>query len=220
MLLTLDPTVLEITLRSLHVTLVALLISTLIGVPLGIWLALGRVPLRRLALALVYTGMGLPPVVVGLFVYILFSRSGPFGGLAWLFSLRAMIVAQTILATPLVAGITMSSIEAVDPELRPQLRALGATRWQVVRTIAMEARFGILLGVMAGFGAIISEVGAVMLVGGNIEGRTRVLTTAIVLETRRGHFALALALGAILLTLSFLTNSLIMLGQGRGRWRR
>ncbi len=183
------------------------------------WLALGRFPARRLVLALIYTGMGLPPVVVGLFVYVLFSRAGPFGSLGWLFSMRAMIVAQTMLATPLIAGITMGSITSVDPDLRPQMHALGATPWQAVSTIALEARFGILLSVIAGFGAIISEVGAVMLVGGNIEGRTRVLTTAIVLETRRGHFALALALGVILLGLSFVTNSIIMLGQGRGRWR-
>jgi tungstate transport system permease protein len=215
LLLSLDPQVIEIVGRSLQVTVSALILSALIGIPGGAVLALTRFPGRRLITTLIYTGMGLPPVVVGLVVYLLLSRSGPLGDWGWLFSLRAMILAQTIIAVPLVAGVTMSSVVGVDPALRMQIRALGATRWQATLTVLYEARFGVIVGLVAGFGSIISEVGAVMLVGGNIEGRTRVLTTAIVLETRQGHFDFALALGIILLGLSFLTNLIMVIGQGR-----
>lgn len=215
LIVALDPLVVKIALRSLHVTVIALTISSVIGVPAGAWLALHRFPGRRLFTALIYTGMGLPPVVVGLVVYLLLSRTGPFGGWEWLFTSRAMIVAQVIIATPLVVGVTMSAVLAVDPSLAPQLRALGATRRQADLAVLAEARVGVIVGLVAGFGSIISEVGAVMLVGGNIEGRTRVLTTAIVLETRKGNFDLALALGIILLTLSFLANVVMMLGQGK-----
>jgi tungstate transport system permease protein len=209
--------ILEIAARSLVVTLSALAISAAIGIPLGAWMALAHFPARRLALALIYTGMGLPPVVVGLVVYLLLSRSGPLGGLEWLFTIPAMILAQTIISIPLIVGITMSSILAVDPTLRMQLRALGATPFQATRDLLIEARSGVVVGLAAGFGSIISEVGAVMLVGGNIDGQTRVLTTAIVLETREGHFAFALALGAILLTLSFVANLIMVIGQGKLR---
>ncbi len=207
--------VVEIAVRSLEVTAIALALSSLVGVPAGAWLALRRFPGKRLFTALIYTGMGLPPVVVGLVVYLLLSRSGPLGGLGWLFSMQAMVVAQTIIATPLVIGVTMSAVQAVDPSLRPQLRALGATSRQASLAVLLEARVGVIVGLVAGFGSIISEVGAVMLVGGNIEGRTRVLTTAIVLETRKGNFDLALALGIILLALSFIANGVMVLGQGR-----
>jgi tungstate transport system permease protein len=162
----------------------------------------------------------LPPVVVGLVVYLLLSRTGPMRDLAWLFTIPAMIMAQSIIATPLIIGVTLSSVLAVDPALRPQLQALGATYWQATITLLTEARFGLIIGLVAGFGSIISEVGAVMLVGGNIDGRTRVLTTAIVLETRRGNFDLALALGIILLALSFLTNFVLVLLQGRTGMQR
>ncbi len=200
--------------RSLQVTISALVISTLIGIPAGTLLAWVQFPGRRLLTVVVYTGMGFPPVVVGLLVYLLLSSSGPLGSLDWLFTVRAMVVAQTILATPVIVGITMSSVLSVNPALRTQLRTLGATRAQVIRATLLEARFGVILGIVAGFGSIISEVGAVMLVGGNIDGRTRVLTTAIVLETRQGRFALALALGIILLLLSFVANLVMMMGQG------
>lgn len=202
-------------LRSLEVSASALAISALIGVPAGTWLALTHFPGKRVINAIVYTGMGLPPVVVGLVVYLLLSRSGPLGELGWLFTVRAMIVAQVLIATPMIVGVTMSSVLGVDPALRTQLRALGATRWQATRGVLSEARFGVVVGLAAGFGSIISEVGAVMLVGGNIDGRTRVLTTAVVLETRRGSFDLALALGVILLGLTFLTNLIMVLGQGK-----
>jgi len=215
LLFSLDPALLEIVGRSLHVTLTALAIATTAGVPFGVWLAMARFPGRRLLTTFVYTGMGFPPVVIGLIVYLFLSRRGPLGILGWLFAPKAMILAQVILSTPPIIGITMSSMLAVDPALMPQLRALGATRWQALRALAYEARFGIILAIVAGFGAVISEVGAVMMVGGNIEGYTRVLTTAIVLETRKGNFSLALALGAILLVLSFAANLVMMLGQGR-----
>jgi tungstate transport system permease protein len=159
--------------------------------------------------------MGLPPVVVGLFVYLLMSRSGPLGSLSWLFTPAAMIVAQTIIALPLVIGLTMSAVAAVDPALRQQVFALGATRWQITWSVLRESRVGVTAAVVAAFGGIISEVGAVMLVGGNIEGQTRVLTTAIVLYTRQGDFALAMALGVILLAMAFGANLLLLRLQGK-----
>jgi tungstate transport system permease protein len=211
----LDPVVIEIAILSLQVTLTALAISMVIGIPLGAWFALARFRGKRLVTALIYTGMGLPPVLVGLVVYLFLSRSGPLGGLGWLFTFPAMVVAQTIIATPLIVGVVMSSVLAVPPDLRLQLQALGATPAQATRAILFEARFGVIVGMVAGFGSIISEVGAVMLVGGNIEGRTRVLTTAIVLETRQGAFDLALALGIILLVIAFVSNLALVLLQKR-----
>lgn len=210
-----DPVVMDIVLRSLYVTSVALFFSTLIGIPIGTWFALTDFPGKRIVTAIIYTGMGLPPVVVGLVVYLLLSRQGPMGDLGWLFTVPAMVLAQTIIATPLIIGVTLSSVLGVDPALRPQLRALGATKWQTTVATLVEARFGLVVGLVAGFGSIISEVGAVMLVGGNIDGSTRVLTTAVVLETRRGNFDLALALGIILLAISFAANFVMVMLQGR-----
>lgn len=201
-----DPALWQIIGLSLGVSGAALLISSVVGVPLGAWLALHRFPGRRLVTTLIYTGMGLPPVVVGLVVYLLLSRAGPLGAFGWLFTPRAMIMAQTMISLPLVAGLTMSAVESIDEELRLQLRALGATSGQIARATLWEARGGMLVALVAGFGSIISEVGAVMLVGGNIEGATRVLTTAIVLETRRGAWDQALALAIVLLGLTFLLN--------------
>jgi len=215
LLLSLDPQVLPIVALTLRVSGTALLLSALVGVPLGSFLGLKRFLGRRLLLALLYTGMGLPPVVVGLFVYLLLSRSGPFGHLDWLFSARAMVLAQAVISFPLIAGFTMASVMSVDPGLRDQLLSLGATSWQATCTILGEARTGVMVSIAAGFGSIISEVGAVMLVGGNIEGATRVLTTAIVLETRKGNFALALALGMVLLALSFAANVAMLGIQGK-----
>ncbi|MBE0690779.1 MAG: ABC transporter permease [Anaerolineae bacterium] len=217
---TFDPAVVEIARLSLEVTLTAVVISAVVGIPLGAWFALTTFSGRRILTALIYTGMGLPPVVVGLVVYLFLSRSGPLGDLGWLFSFEAMVVAQSIIATPLILGVTMSSVMAIPYELRLQLRSLGATGWQTTWAVLWEARFGVIVGLVAGFGSIISEVGAVMLVGGNIEGRTRVLTTAIVLETRQGKFDVALALGIILLTLSFVSNfALVLLQQRTGAAR-
>jgi tungstate transport system permease protein len=205
---------------SLQVSGAALLISTLIGIPVGVYLGLNHFTGRRLTIALLYTGMGFPPVVIGLFVYLLLSRTGPLGSLHLsfipsLFTPGAMVVAQTIIAFPLIAGFTMAAVMGVDPHLRQQVMALGATKQQAALAILMEARIGVIVAVIAGFGGIISEVGAVMMVGGNIEGRTRVLTTAIVLYTRQGDFNLAIALGLILLSITFLINIAMMRLQGR-----
>jgi tungstate transport system permease protein len=211
----LDPELIRVVTLSLQVTGVALVIATAIGIPIGAGLGLARFVGRRFVIALLYTGMGFPPVVVGLFVYLMLSRSGPFGFLGWLFTPTAMVVAQSIIAFPLVAGFTMAAVAGVDASLRLQVLSLGATRWQATWAILREARVGVVVSIVAGFGSIISEVGAVMLVGGNIQGSTRVLTTAIVLETRQGAFDLALALGAVLLSLSFLANATMLRLQGR-----
>lgn len=215
LLLAFDPVLWQVILLSLRVTGVALLVSTVVGVPAGAALGLWRAPARRLITAILYTGMGLPPVVVGLFVYLMLSRSGPLGSLGWLFTPRAMVVAQAIIAFPMVAGLTMTAVQGVDPAFRVQMRALGATRRQEAVAVLAEARIGVIAAIVAAFGSIISEVGAVMLVGGNIAGRTRVLTTAIVLETRQGEFALALALGVILLALAFAANVVLLRLQGK-----
>lgn len=210
----------EIILLSLQVTGLALLISTLIGIPAGALLGLNRFPGRGLLVALLYTGMGFPPVVIGLFVYLMLSNNGPLGSLHLdfipsLFTPGAMVVAQTIIAFPLIAGFTMAAVMGVDQQLRQQVLALGATSRQAALAVLMEARIGVIVAVIAGFGGIISEVGAVMMVGGNIEGRTRVLTTAIVLSTRQGEFSLAIALGLILLGITFLVNLAMMRLQGK-----
>lgn len=209
-----DSALLEIVSLTLQVSGVALLISTLLGLPIGAALGLYRVPGRSLITALLYTGMGLPPVVVGLFVYLMLSRSGPLGVMGWLFTPKAMITAQTIIAFPLVTGLTMTAVQGIDPALNVQVRSLGATRLQEAWTVLVEARIGVVAAIVAAFGGIISEVGAVMLVGGNIEGKTRVLTTAIVLNTRQGEFALAMALGVILLALAFAANVALLRLQG------
>jgi tungstate transport system permease protein len=220
LLVTLDPALMEIVLLSLRVSGTALLFSTLIGIPLGAAMGLKRFPGRRFIIALLYTGMGFPPVVVGLFVYLMLSRSGPLGQMNVavvpdLFTPGAMAAAQTIISFPLVSGFTMAAVMGVDPGLRQQVRSLGATEWQTTLAILVEARIGVIVSIIAGFGSIISEVGAVMMVGGNIEGSTRMLTTAIVLETRKGNFDLAMAIGVVLLAISFLANVAMLRLQGR-----
>jgi tungstate transport system permease protein len=212
-----DPALLEIVALSFRVTGIALAIAVFTGVPLGAIVGLTRFPGKRLVTLVFYTGMGLPPVVVGLFVYLMLSRSGPLGVMEWLFTPAGMVVAQTIIAFPVAAGLTQTAVEAVDRDLRLQIRALGATRWQSGWTILREARIGVTAAIVAAFGGIISEVGAVMLVGGNIDGQTRVLTTAIVLSTRQGDFALAMALGLVLLLLTLGANAVLLQLQGRPR---
>lgn len=212
----LDPALYEIIWLSLYVSGVALAFSTCIGIPLGVFLGLRRFVGRKIVMALLYTGMGFPPVVIGLFVYLMLSRSGPLGGIGWLFTPSGIIVAQVIISFPLVSGFTMAAVMGVDPNLNRQLMALGATSWQSTVTLLVEARIGVIVSIIAGFGAVISEVGAVMLVGGNIDGKTRTLTTAIVLETRKGNFDLAIALGIILLFISFLINLAMLRLQGKG----
>jgi tungstate transport system permease protein len=209
-----DSGVWEIVRLTLIVSGSALAIAAFFGVPAGAWLGLRDFRGENWLNSLVYTGMGFPPVVIGLLVFLLLSRKGPLGPLDWLFTTQAMIMAQTVLALPLVLGVTMSAVHAVPRSLRLQLQSLGATEWQVVRTVLSEARYGVIVGLVAGFGAAVSEVGAVMLVGGNIEGKTRVMTTAIVLETRQGNFDVALALGIILLTIAFLANVVAVRLQG------
>ncbi len=204
---------------SLYVSLAALLIATVVGLPLGAALALFPVPGKRLWELLIVTGMGFPTVVVGLLIYLLLSRSGPLGELGWLFTPRAIIVAQTIIALPMVAGLTQSAFEALDPNLRQLLRSWAVSPWQEIWALLSEARGGVLVAIMAAFGRIFSEVGAVMLVGGNIAGQTRVLTTAIVLETRQGEFGLALALGLLLIVISLGINALVLLIGKRNRYQ-
>jgi tungstate transport system permease protein len=214
------PELTEIIVLSLQVSGIALVFATLIGIPLGVFLGLSHFFGRRVVVALLYTGMGFPPVVIGLFVYLLLSRNGLLGQLNWalipsLFTPGAMIMAQTIIAFPLVAGFTMAAVMGIDPQFRQQVLSLGATSRQAAITLLWEARIGVVIAIIAGFGSVISEVGAVMLVGGNIAGRTRVLTTAIVLETRKGDFELAMALGAVLLAITFVINLAMLRLQGR-----
>jgi tungstate transport system permease protein len=195
---------------SVQVSGSAVILSSLVGIPVGIWLGLARFPARRIVMALVNTGMALPPVLVGLLLYILLSRSGPLACLGWLFTREAMILAQTLLAFPFVVGITAASMESVPSELPAQLTSLGASAAQCRWAILREARHGVLLAVAAALGRSISEVGAVLIVGGNIQGHTQVLTTAIVLETAKGRFELALGLGAVLLLVALLVNVAIL----------
>ncbi len=200
---------------SLQVSTSAVFLAALAGIPLGTWLGLSQFRGKQILTILIYTGMALPPVVVGLLVYLCLSRSGPLAGLGWLFSTKAMILAQLILAMPFVVGITMTAIGAVPQSLRLQIRSLGASPWQLHWTILKEARAGVVLAVAIAFGRSISEVGAVLIVGGNIAGHTRVLTTAVVLETSQGHFEMALALGGILLLIALIVNGLILSLKGQ-----
>ncbi len=177
-----------------------------VGVPLGVWLGIRRFLGRGLLVTLVNTGMGLPPVVVGLFVFLLLARSGPLGSFELLYTPTAMVIAQVIIATPLVIGVTLAAIQGLDERLRLQILSLGASPLQYFWKLVIEARLSLLAALAAGFGSIISEVGAVMMVGGNLRGETRVMTTAIVLETRQGDFSMAIALSLILLLLALLIN--------------
>lgn len=206
----------EITLRSLMVSGLATLTGSLVAVPLGAWLGLTRFRGRRLARTVLYTFYGFPPVVAGLIVYFLLSGSGPLGGLDALFTVGAMVLAELFLVVPLVAGVTLSSVAEVDPAVLDTARALGAGAAQVRRVALREARGGVLTGVMVAFGGALSEVGAAMLVGGNIRSQTRVLTTAIVLETRMGNFEYAAALGAVLLAIAFAVYYVMAVVQERG----
>ena len=208
--------VFEITLLSLQVSSIATLISLLIGLPFGTWLALGNFRGRSILLSIVNTGMALPPVVVGLVVAITLWRSGPLGDLHLVYTPVAIIIAQTIISAPVVMGLTAAALAALDPRLQQQLLGLGASRPQMIWRLWIEARLPLLAALMAGFGSVISEVGASMMVGGNIKGQTRVLTTAIVLETSKGEFGRALALSALLLTLTYLINLALTLIQQKG----
>jgi tungstate transport system permease protein len=208
----------SIVFRTLGISALATLLAMLAGVPLGYAIARGQFRGRTALLALVNTGMGMPPVVVGLVVWLLLTRSGPLGGLDLIYTWRAMVIAQFLIATPLVVGFTAASVQALPPQLPDLLASLGAGRFRTLWILSGEAKLGLLAAVMAGFGAIVSEVGASMTVGGNLRGSTRVLTTAIVTETSRGDLPVALALGIVLLLLALLVNALLtVLQQHRAR---
>jgi tungstate transport system permease protein len=211
-----DPEVLQITVLSLKVSGIATFISLVIGLPLGTLLALGQFPSRRFWISLINTGMALPPVVVGLAVSIFLWRSGLFGDLHLIYTVTAIVIAQTIIAAPVVTGLTIAAIQQLNPRLQLQMLGLGASRLQTILILWREARLPLLAALMAGFGSVLSEVGASMMVGGNLRGDTRVLTTAIVLETSRGQFAAAIALSIILMVLAYLVNLLLTWIQQRG----
>lgn len=203
-----DKGLMEIVALSLRVSLGAVAVSTVLGLPIGAALALFRFPGRKSVIVLANALMGLPPVVVGLVVYLMLSRSGPFGVFGLLFTPTAMIVAQVILVTPIIAALTRQVIDSLWEEYDEQLRSLGATTWQALQTLLWDARFVLTTAVLAGFGRASAEVGAVMIVGGNIDHVTRVMTTTIALEVSKGDLPLALGLGIILVTLSVGVNAL------------
>jgi tungstate transport system permease protein len=219
LLVSLDREVMGITLLSLQVSLAATAISVIVGISTGTAIALSRFPGKQLVVSLVNTGMGLPPVVVGLFVSILLWRSGPLGSLRLLYTPLAMVFAQAIIATPIVTGVTIGAMQSLPPSMRLQILALGATRRQALWLLVREARLPLLAAVMAGFGGVISEVGASIMVGGNVRGSTRVLTTATVMETGRGNFDVAIALSIILLSVTLLVNYALTVLQQRDRAR-
>ncbi|MCU4139017.1 MAG: ABC-type tungstate transport system [Thermodesulfobacteria bacterium] len=216
LIINLDKELLEIIFLSLRVSFSALIIASIFGIPLGAFLGMKKFPGKNAIIIFLNTGMGLPPVVVGLFLYMLFSRSGPLGFLHLLYTPTAMIIAQFVLAFPIITALTQSAIVKVDPVIKLTAKTLGATPFQIALTVIKEARYGIFVGVIAGLGRVMAEVGAILIVGGNIAGYTRVMTTTIALETDKGNFELALALGIILLTLSFIINISLYLLQKRG----
>jgi tungstate transport system permease protein len=216
LILAFDPELLAIIALSLRVSGEALMVATLLGVPAGAFLALGRLPGRSVLVSLLNTFMGLPPVVVGLMLYLVLSRSGPLGFMELLYTPSAMIIAQAVLAFPIVASLSHSAIMGIDPLIVQASKTLGATPLQVSMTVVREARYGIVSGVIAGLGRVMAEVGAVLMVGGNIAGYTRVMTTTIALETDKGNFELALALGIILLGLSLLINMALFFVRKKG----
>lgn len=206
LIVTFNPEVLSVLKLSLLVSVSAVLIAVCVGLPLGSIIAVKDFRFKKIIIALLNTSMGLPPVVVGLVVTLFLSRNGPLGFLRWLYTAEGMILAQVIIATPIIAGLSLSAMQSVEQKFFNQILALGATTWQAIFILLKEIRISILAAVIAGFGSIISEVGAVMMVGGNIKHQTRVLTTAVVLETHMGNFEIAIALGLILLVMSFIIN--------------
>ena len=211
-----DPDVWEITLLSIEVSGIATGISLLLGLPLGTWIALGKFPGRNFTLSLINTGMALPPVVVGLWVSIFMWRSGPLGDMHLIYTPTAIIVAQTIISAPVVTGLTVAALQSLNPRLQLQLLGLGASRMQLIVALWREARLPLLAALMAGFGSVISEVGASMMVGGNILHYTRNIPTAIALETSKGAFAQGIALGIVLLLAALVLNFSLSFIQGKG----
>lgn len=216
LILNLDIELLQIILLSLEVSGTALIIAIMTGLPVGAIIGLKKFFGRQLIITILNTFMGLPPVVVGLFLYLLLSRSGPFGFLSLLYSPTAMIIAQAILAFPIVAALTHSAIIKVDPVIRLAAKTLGATPLQISLTVIKEARYGIMAGIIAALGRVMAEVGAILIVGGNIAGYTRVMTTTIAMETDKGDFELAMALGIVLLLISLIINFFMFLIQKKG----
>ncbi len=214
-----DPEVIQITLLSLAISLSATAISLIIGITLGTVIGLTRFAGRRFLVSLINTGMGAPPVVVGLIVSVFLWRSGPLGFFHLMYTPYAMVIAQCIISLPIITGFTMASIQQIDPKLRLQILALGASNWQLLWLLIRDTRLPLMAAVMAGFGSIISEVGAAMMVGGNIAGETRVLTTAIVLENSKGQFGIAIALGIILMALVYVVNVVLTTIQQRSKLR-
>jgi len=216
----LDAELLSIIFLSLKVSGLALIIATVTGLLVSAHIGFRQFPLKGMIISIMDTFMGLPPVVVGLFVYLILSRSGPLGFMGLLYTPSAMVTAQTILAFPIVASLSHSAIISVDPIIKQSSMTLGATPLQMTITIIKEARYGIMSAVIAAFGRVMAEVGAILIVGGNIAGYTRVMTTTIALETDKGNFELALALGIILLTLSFIINTILHMFQKKGKVNR
>jgi tungstate transport system permease protein len=212
-----DPELLRVTWLSLQISGTSTALCLLIGVPLGTALGLARFPGRGPVLTLVNSGMGMPPVVAGFIVSIMLWRSGPFGQLRLMYTPTAMIIAQCAIALPIVIGLTVAAMQQLNPKLRLQILGLGASRVQMLWLLVREARLPLLAAAMAGFGAVISEVGASMMVGGNLAGQTRVLTTATVQEVGKGEFGLAMALSLVLLALVYIVNALLTWVQQRGR---
>jgi tungstate transport system permease protein len=213
----LDAELLAIVLLSLEVSLGALCVASFAAIPFGVALGLKQFPFRRLVLSIVNTCVGLPPVVVGLFVFLFLSRSGPFGSLALLYTPTAMVIAQIILAFPIVASLVQAAVAGVDPQVRLTALTLGATPRQADRMVVCEARTGIIAALVAGYGRLAAEVGAILIVGGNIAGTTRVMTTTIAMEADKGNFELALALGIVLITISLVINGVLSVLQHQGR---
>lgn len=217
MIIAFDPALLQIVFLSLRVSISAIMIATLLGVPLGTLLGLKPEKRTRFVNKIVFTLMGMPPVVAGLIIYLILSRQGPLGVLGLLYTPSAMIFAQVFIATPIVTGLTMVGIRAKGSEVEEVARSLGAGAAMAAWTVVRESRIAILGAIITGFSRIVAEVGAVMIVGGNIDGRTRVMTTAIVLETRKGNFELAIGLGIILLLIAFIINSVLYTIQRGGK---
>ena len=217
MILSGDREILEITLLTLRVSITAVLISTLIGLPAGMLLGLARFPGRKIILALINIGMGLPPVVAGLWITLFLWRSGPLGEFAWLYTPTAIIMAQILVSLPIVTALTSTAFQQINPKMILQVKALGATRPQLYWILMREVKLAIIAAIIAGFGRVIAEVGAAMMVGGNISGETRILTTSIVMEVSKGNFDVALALSFILMTLAFIITFCLTYLQQRKR---
>jgi tungstate transport system permease protein len=214
-----NPEILKVTLLTLRVSMTAIFISTLLGIPLGVFLGLTRFPGRKIVLVFINIGMGLPPVVAGLWITIFLWRSGPLGWLSWLYTPKAIVLAQILVSLPIVVGLTSSAFQQIDGKFLLQLKALGATKWQTLLLLLKETKIAIFAAIIAGLGRILAEVGAAMMVGGNLRGETRILTTSIVMEVSKGNFDIALALSFILMTIAFILTFVLTFLQQRSATR-